>query len=141
MDENQIKGTAQDAVGKVKDAAGGLTGDVGLQADGKLDQAAGKLKSQFGGAAERVGDVANDAAGGVSQAARDATQTVKNAAAGIADKVYDAGARSGQYVGETVQQQPLLSLIGAAAIGYALAFLLHAPSSPLTQPVRTRRYF
>ena len=142
MDENQIKGAAQDALGKVKDGAGGVTGDVGLQAEGKYDQAAGKMKGQFGDAASAAGDMANNAAEGISNAARGATETVRNTAGAVGEKVYDAGARTGQYVGETVKEQPLLSLIGAAAIGYALAFLLHASSSPLTPPVKaTRRYF
>jgi hypothetical protein len=45
--------------------------------------------------------------------------------------VYETGAKAGQYVGRTVQQQPLLSLIGIGALGYLAAFLLHSPSSPL----------
>jgi uncharacterized protein YjbJ (UPF0337 family) len=134
MDEHQTKGATQDA-------AGGLTGNVGWQAEGKVDQAAGKLKGQFGSAAGRAGDMANEAVDEISAAAGDATQTVRGAAGAIGDKVYDAGARTGQYVGQTVKQQPLLSLIGAAAIGYVLAFLLHSPSSPLAPPVRPRRYF
>lgn len=141
MDENQIKGAAQDAVGKVKDAAGGLTGNVGSQTEGYVDQAAGELKGQLGSAAGRAGDTANEAVDEISAAAGEATQTVKGTARAIGDKVYDAGARTGQYVGQTVKQQPLLSLIGAAAIGYALAFMLHSPSSRLAPPVRTRRYF
>ena len=43
MDENKTKGATQDAVGKVKDAAGDLTGNVGWQAEGKVDQAAGRV--------------------------------------------------------------------------------------------------
>lgn len=141
MDENQIKGTAQDATGKVKDAAGGLTGDTGLQAEGKVDQAAGKLKGQFGRAAERAGDMANEAMHGMANAANNTAQTVREAAGTAGGKVYDAGTRTGQYVGDTVKQQPLLSLIGAAAIGYVVAFLLHAPSSPITSTNKTQRYF
>jgi uncharacterized protein YjbJ (UPF0337 family) len=42
MNENEIAGAAKDAIGKVKDGVGGLTGDPGLQVDGKIDQAVGK---------------------------------------------------------------------------------------------------
>ncbi len=45
MNEDEIKGVARDAVGKVKDAAGGLTGDASLQAEGKIDQAGGKFRA------------------------------------------------------------------------------------------------
>ena len=39
MNEDTIVGTGKDAVGKIKDAVGGLTGDTSTQIDGKLDQA------------------------------------------------------------------------------------------------------
>jgi uncharacterized protein YjbJ (UPF0337 family) len=48
VDENEIKGTVTDGVGKLKDAAGGLTGDASLQADGKLDQLQGKVQAEYG---------------------------------------------------------------------------------------------
>jgi hypothetical protein len=38
-----------------------------------------------------------------------------------------AGNQAGTYGGETVVRQPLLSLLSAGAIGYFIAFLLHAP--------------
>jgi uncharacterized protein YjbJ (UPF0337 family) len=38
---NQAKGKATEAKGKVKDAVGGLTGDTGMQAEGKVDQLKG----------------------------------------------------------------------------------------------------
>jgi uncharacterized protein YjbJ (UPF0337 family) len=40
--------------GKVQDAIGGLTGDVGTQARGKWNQAAGKAQKTFGNAAEEL---------------------------------------------------------------------------------------
>jgi uncharacterized protein YjbJ (UPF0337 family) len=46
--EDEIKSVGRDAVGKVKNATDGLTGDTGLQAEGKLDQAEGKIQGQYG---------------------------------------------------------------------------------------------
>ena len=40
-----------------------------------------------------------------------------------------------------VKEQPLLSLIGVAAIGYAIGFLIHSPMSPLMPKPKTKRYF
>ena len=37
----KLEGVADEAKGRVKDAAGGLTGDLGLQAEGKIDQLSG----------------------------------------------------------------------------------------------------
>lgn len=52
--ENSLKGKATHAKGRVKDAAGGLTGDTELQAEGKLDQAKGKIRDAIGRAQRRL---------------------------------------------------------------------------------------
>ena len=46
--ENSAEGKATNLKGKLKDAAGGLTGDSSLQAEGKLDQAKGKIQDTVG---------------------------------------------------------------------------------------------
>ncbi|WP_428492645.1 CsbD family protein [Rhodopila sp.] len=143
MNEDEIKGTARDAMGKVKDAAGGLTGDTGMQADGKVDQAAGKVQGQYGSAKEQLGgmaDKASDYAGRAGGAMGDAAQAVRRKAGQAGETAYDAATHAGQYVGQTVQQQPLLSLIGIAAIAYAAAFFIHSPSSPLASEPPRRRF-
>jgi uncharacterized protein YjbJ (UPF0337 family) len=45
--ENKIDAKVRDLKGHVKDAAGGLTGDIGLQADGKLDQFTAHMQEDF----------------------------------------------------------------------------------------------
>lgn len=49
-----------DAKGRVKEAAGNLTGDDELKEEGKTDQAAGKLKSIVDGAKDKVEDAIDD---------------------------------------------------------------------------------
>lgn len=49
MDEDEAKG-------RVKEAAGDLTGDKDLQREGKTDQAAGKAKEGIDEAADKVKD-------------------------------------------------------------------------------------
>ena len=46
MDKDRIKGSAQQAKGKVKEVAGKLTGDAKLKAEGKADKAAGKVQNK-----------------------------------------------------------------------------------------------
>lgn len=46
--DDSLRGKGNDLKGKVKDAAGGLTGDSSLQAEGKLDQLKGKVQDTFG---------------------------------------------------------------------------------------------
>jgi uncharacterized protein YjbJ (UPF0337 family) len=46
-----------DAKGRVKEAAGDLTGDKELQNEGKVDQATGKVKDAVGDVADKAKDV------------------------------------------------------------------------------------
>ena len=50
---------ADDAKGRVKEAAGDLTDDQSLKNEGKVDRATGKVKDKVGGAADKVKDVVN----------------------------------------------------------------------------------
>jgi uncharacterized protein YjbJ (UPF0337 family) len=59
MDREHVKGAADKAKGAIKDAAGKVTGDKGLQAEGKFDKAKGS---------------AHNAAGDVKDALRDASK-------------------------------------------------------------------
>ena len=64
---------------------------------------------------------------------------MKAKASEVGSKVYGAGQTAGQYVGSTIQEQPMLSLIGIAAIGYLVGYLVHSPSSPLNPEPRYRK--
>ena len=60
VDDDRIEGSAQNMKGKLKEAAGKLTGDAKLEAEGKGDQVAGKLKNAVGGLKDSVRDAARD---------------------------------------------------------------------------------
>jgi uncharacterized protein YjbJ (UPF0337 family) len=60
MDVNQVDGTVRDFVGKVQDAAGGLTGDAATQVRGKINQAAGQAQRAYGDAVGEVRGFASD---------------------------------------------------------------------------------
>lgn len=59
MDKEHVKGAADKAKGAIKDAAGKVTGDTSLQAEGKMDKAKG---------------AAHETAGDMKDAARRATK-------------------------------------------------------------------
>ena len=52
-------GTADDAKGRLKEAAGSLTDDQDLKNEGKVDRASGSVKDKVGDAADKVKDVLN----------------------------------------------------------------------------------
>ena len=49
-------GKSDEAKGRVKEAAGALTGDKKLKREGKADQAAGKIKQKVGKVIDKVKD-------------------------------------------------------------------------------------
>jgi uncharacterized protein YjbJ (UPF0337 family) len=46
--QDSLEGKGDQLKGHLKDAAGGLTGDTGMQAEGKWDQKKGKAKDAMG---------------------------------------------------------------------------------------------
>ena len=57
MTDDRIEGGVKKGVGKLEDAWGGLTGDTGTQAKGKVNQASGSVQDVVGQARERAQDV------------------------------------------------------------------------------------
>ncbi|MDQ3558970.1 MAG: CsbD family protein, partial [Pseudomonadota bacterium] len=48
MDDDRVKGSAQNIKGKVKEGIGRAVGDTKLESEGKGDQVAGKVKNTVG---------------------------------------------------------------------------------------------
>jgi uncharacterized protein YjbJ (UPF0337 family) len=59
MDKDRIKGSADQAKGAIKEAAGKVTGDTKLQGEGVADKAKGKIESAVGGAKDTLRDALN----------------------------------------------------------------------------------
>ena len=57
MDTDRLEGIAHQAKGAVKEAAGKVTGDTKIEAEGKAEKAAGKVQNAVGG----MKDAARDA--------------------------------------------------------------------------------
>jgi len=53
-DHDRIEGAAKQAGGNIKEAAGKLTGDEKLQAEGRADQVEGKIQNTVGGIKDAV---------------------------------------------------------------------------------------
>ncbi len=56
MDKDRIEGSAKQAKGAVKEAAGKMTGDTKLRSEGAADKAEGKLQNAVGGAKDAIRD-------------------------------------------------------------------------------------
>ena len=55
-DQDRIDGALKNVGGKIKEAAGKMTGDEKLKAEGKADQLTGKVQNAFGGAKDSLRD-------------------------------------------------------------------------------------
>jgi uncharacterized protein YjbJ (UPF0337 family) len=60
MDKEHVKGAADKAKGAIKDAAGGLTGDSKLQAEGKIDKVKGAAHNALGDVKDAFKDKDNN---------------------------------------------------------------------------------
>ena len=56
MDREHVKGAADKVKGAVKDAAGKVTGDEKMQAEGKMDKAKGAARTAAGDAKDTARD-------------------------------------------------------------------------------------
>lgn len=56
MDKNRVEGAGREMGGRIKEAAGKLTGDQKLKAEGKVQKAAGKVQNAAGGAMDKARD-------------------------------------------------------------------------------------
>jgi uncharacterized protein YjbJ (UPF0337 family) len=54
MDKDRINGSAEQAKGAVKEAAGKVLGDKKLENEGKTDKAVGKVQNAVGGLQDAV---------------------------------------------------------------------------------------
>jgi uncharacterized protein YjbJ (UPF0337 family) len=123
MDKDQIAGSAKDFAGRAEGAVGDVAGDAKRQAEGRMREAAGTAQNFYG----QAKDTAREAAGTAASYAKD----VYN---GGGDTVRDAS----QALANKVRENPLGSLVMAAAAGFALALLMTRP--PRRPPTRWRYY-
>ncbi|GIL41826.1 CsbD family protein [Roseiterribacter gracilis] len=54
VDRDRIEGAAKQAKGGLKEAAGKITGDEKLKAEGAADKAAGKVQNAVGGVKDKI---------------------------------------------------------------------------------------
>ena len=99
MDENRVEGMASTIGGKVESAAGELTGDNKLKADGMAEKGSGKAQRMYGSAKDTVRDVAGDYG------------------SGLLDQVEEYG----DMLAEKIDERPITSILIAAGVGLLLA--------------------
>jgi uncharacterized protein YjbJ (UPF0337 family) len=123
MDKDRIAGAAKDFAGKAEGAVGNMTGDAKTQAEGRAREAAGTVQNLYGQAKDAVSDAADTAVNYAKDAIGKPAETLRGSQKAVAD---------------TVQENPLGSLLIAGGIGFALALMM--TRQPRRPPPRWRYY-
>ncbi|SDB06639.1 hypothetical protein [Belnapia rosea] len=101
-------GQSDDTMEKAREMAG--------QAKGFADDTASRASGLADEARERVGEYSAQA----GQMARQAGETLSQAGS----QAYRQGQQATDYIGERVREEPMLALLGAGALGFALGLLI-----------------
>jgi len=60
MDKDRIEGAGKNIKGKIKEGVGKVTGDTKTEAEGKADQAEGKVQNTVGGIKDKARELLDD---------------------------------------------------------------------------------
>lgn len=106
---------------------------MAMDNDEKIGDQASKVGNDVTRGINSAVETGGDLAGKAQTAAVAAGSTIRDAAietgkqvSDAAAKTYAQGTRAAEYVSGSTAEQPLLALLIAGAIGYALAYMIHA---------------
>ncbi len=117
MNKDEFQGGARYVGGKVEKGVGDVVGSRDWQVDGVVDQVAGGAQNLYGRAKSAVGDIVDGAPELADKLSHDARD--------VADRTADVARRGAQTAQDSAKDAPLLWALGAAAVGYGLAWLVH----------------
>ncbi len=117
MNKDEFQGGVRYVGGKVEKTVGDTVNSRDWQVDGVVDQVAGGAQNLYGRAKSALGDAIDGAPELAERIGDEARET--------ADRAADAARRGARTVQASAEDSPLLWALGAAAIGYGLAWLLH----------------
>jgi uncharacterized protein YjbJ (UPF0337 family) len=60
MDKDRVEGAGKNIKGKIKEGVGKVTGDTKTEAEGKADQAEGKVQNTVGGIKDKARELLDD---------------------------------------------------------------------------------
>ena len=117
MDQPRAREIAKDAAEQAGKTVNEAAQRVGEQVQPTLDQGKAVVQDLANRASETGRQAVNRSGEFIEGVAPQAKQ--------VASNLYEQGSQSGEYVRQTVAQQPVTALLIASAIGYALGYLMH----------------
>jgi uncharacterized protein YjbJ (UPF0337 family) len=120
MSSDRIEGSIKNGVGHLQDGAGGLTGDLNLQAKGKLNETAGFVQNLVGQAKDQLADVLDTA--------KDRAAAPIGTVQSFLRTTYDRNEDRLDDVKALVVKNPFAAIGLAAVIGIVLGLFLKRPA-------------
>ncbi|KQS48983.1 MULTISPECIES: CsbD family protein [unclassified Sphingomonas] len=117
MNKDEFQGGARYVGGKVEKAIGDTVNSRDWQVDGVVDQVAGGAQNLYGRAKSAVEDIVDGAP--------ELSYKLGSEARHAADRTAKVARKGAQTAQDSAKDAPLLWALGAAAIGYGLAWLVH----------------
>jgi hypothetical protein len=77
-------------------------------------------------AVRNLGEQARSAMADPGATAQEVARRAREQGAMASDMLYQQGARAGEYLTRNINEYPLTALLVAGAVGYGLAYLIHA---------------
>ena len=152
MDEHPAQNALKDSKEIVKDTAGHVLNalsDLAVDAKRKLDQGeakveelqatAGDVVQQVTAAAHDFSEQAKSTVANAGDVVQDFARQARDQVGPAADKLYQQGTRAGDALIRNVEQNPLLALLIAGAIGYGLSYLIPSMRSAWLSRAMTPR--
>jgi ElaB/YqjD/DUF883 family membrane-anchored ribosome-binding protein len=91
----------------------------------QIDDTVSSVERKIGNNAAAFGKLATAMSESAASAVQDAVQTGAARSSEIGERLYDEGRRAQKSFGRIVADQPVASILAAAAFGYGIAYLLH----------------
>jgi ElaB/YqjD/DUF883 family membrane-anchored ribosome-binding protein len=91
----------------------------------RIDDAVNTVERNIGNHAASLGKLATAMSESAASAVQDAVQTTAARASDIGGRLYDEGRRARRSFGRFVAEEPVATVLVAAAFGYGAAYLLH----------------
>lgn len=105
MNRDVARGSLRHVKGRAETAYGGLTGDLGRQAEGIVDQVAGGARYMYGRAAERAEDLSDFGSD-------------------MFDTAYDEGRARARTIAHYAQRHPAVAVAGIAGLAFMLGWFI-----------------
>ena len=104
-------------------APAGDANDGGISGGGAENSG---VMGQAGNMARNLGEQARSAMADPGTTAQELARRAREQATIATDAMYRQGAQAGEYLSRNINEYPLAALLIAGAIGYGLAYLIHA---------------